>query len=97
VRYGYRRIHVLLWRKGWPVNVRRVHRLYRMDGLNLRAKRLRRHVMATRRVDRLMATRANGIWAMDFVSDALFNDKQFRSLTVVGGCTRECLAIHEGL
>lgn len=28
VCYGYRRIHVLLWREGVPVNVKRVHRLY---------------------------------------------------------------------
>ena len=33
VRYGYRRIHVLLRREGWAVNVKRVHRLYRMEGL----------------------------------------------------------------
>ncbi len=94
VRYGYRRIHVLLRREGWPVNVKRVHRLYRMDGLNLRAKRPRRHVMAARRVDRPLATRPNEIWAMDFVSDALFNGKRFRSLTVVDAYTREALAIH---
>lgn len=37
VRYGYRRIHVLLRREGWPANVKRVHRLYRLEGLNLRA------------------------------------------------------------
>ena len=38
VRYGYRRIHVLLRREGWLVNVERVRRLYRMEGLNLRAR-----------------------------------------------------------
>lgn len=47
-RYGYRRIHVLLRCEGWAVNVKRVRRLYRMEGLNLRAKRPRRHVMAYR-------------------------------------------------
>ena len=31
---------------------------------------------------------------MDFVSDALFNGKRFRALTVVDAYTRECLAIH---
>jgi putative transposase len=92
VRYGYRRIHVLLQREGWPVNVKRIHRLCRMDGLNLRAKRPHRHVMAARR--RPLATRPNEIWAVDFVSDALFNGKRFRSLTVVDAYTRECLAIH---
>ena len=70
VRYGYRRIHVLLRREGWPVNGKRVRRLYRMEGLNLRAKRPRRHVMAARRVERPLASQPNEIWAMDFVSDA---------------------------
>src|SRR5262245_52248415 len=31
VRYGYRRIHVLLRREGWPVNSKRIYRLYRGD------------------------------------------------------------------
>ncbi len=39
VRYGYQRIHVLLRREGWPVNHKRVHRLYKLAGLNLRSKR----------------------------------------------------------
>jgi putative transposase len=93
IRYGYRRIHVLLRREGWPVNVKRVRRLYRIDGLNLRSKRPRRHVMAARRVERPLASQPNEIWAMDFVSDALFNGKRFRALTVVDAFTRGCLAI----
>ena len=31
VRYGYRRIHVLLRREGWFINEKRVHRLYPRD------------------------------------------------------------------
>lgn len=80
MRYGYRRIHVLLRREGWPVNVKRVHRMYRREGLNLRAKRLRRHVIAARRAERPLPSCPNKVWAMDFVSDALFNGKPFRAL-----------------
>jgi putative transposase len=29
VRYGYRRVHILLKREGWRVNLKRIHRLYR--------------------------------------------------------------------
>lgn len=50
--------------------------------------------MAARRVERQLPSSANEIWAMDFVSDALFNDRRFRALTVVDPYTRECLAIH---
>ena len=76
VRYGYRRIHVLLRREGWSANVKRVHRLYRLKSLNLRAKRPRRHVIAARRVERPLPSRTNEIWAMDFVSDTLFSGKR---------------------
>ena len=46
MRYGYRRIAVLLRREGWHVNVKRVHRLYRLEGLQMRLKPPRRRVMA---------------------------------------------------
>ena len=46
VRYGYRRIHVLLRREGWPVNAKRVCRLYREQGLQLRNKSPKRRVKA---------------------------------------------------
>jgi DNA-binding Lrp family transcriptional regulator len=39
VRYGYRRIHVLLRREGWRVNAKRVYRLYRELGLSRRCVR----------------------------------------------------------
>ena len=35
-RYGYRRIYVLLLRENWKINRKRVYRLYRQEGLNLR-------------------------------------------------------------
>ena len=46
VRYGYQRIHVLLRREGWMINRKRVYCLYKLEGLNLRSKRPRRHVSA---------------------------------------------------
>lgn len=93
VRYGYRRLHVLLRREGWAVNHKRIQRLYGEEGLNLRLRRPRRHVMAARRIERTGPTAANEVWAMDFVSDALFDGRRFRALTVVDAFTRECLAI----
>ena len=44
VRYGYRRIHVLLRREGWLVNAKRVYRLYQDLGLQLRNKTPKRKV-----------------------------------------------------
>ena len=36
VRYGYRRLHVLLRREGWAINVKRVYRLYGLERLRKR-------------------------------------------------------------
>ena len=46
VRYGYRRVHVLLQRDGWAINVKRVYRLYRELSLQLRNKTPKRRVEA---------------------------------------------------
>jgi hypothetical protein len=38
VRYGYRRVHVMLRREGWNVNAKKVYRIYNELGLQLRNK-----------------------------------------------------------
>ena len=93
VRYGYFRIYILLRREGWMVNHKRVYRLYREEGLSLRLKRPRRHVSAANRERRPAATTPNALWSMDFVSDALFDGRRLRALTVVDAFTRVALAI----
>ncbi|OWK25881.1 hypothetical protein AJ87_49645, partial [Rhizobium yanglingense] len=40
VRYGYRRVHVLLKRDGWPVNPKRIYRLYKEGHAAYRHQRL---------------------------------------------------------
>jgi putative transposase len=97
IRYGYRRIHVLLRREGWQINRKRVHRLYCLEGLQLRAKRPRRHVSAAhRQPPKRVAGGANEAWSMDFVADQALGGAKFRMLTVVDVFTRECLAIEAG-
>jgi putative transposase len=93
VRYGYFRIYILLRREGWLVNHKRVYRLYREDGLSLRLRRPRRNVSAANRERQPVASAPNEMWSMDFVSDALFDGRRLRALTVVDAYTREALAI----
>lgn len=47
VRYGYRRVHVLLAREGWGTNIKRTYRIYRDLGLQLRNKTPKRRVKAS--------------------------------------------------
>lgn len=93
VRYGYRRIHVLLRRDGWEVNHKRVYRLYREEGLNLRSKRPKRMASAAHRADKDVPKGLNDSWSMDFVSDSLFDGRRFRVLTIVDNFSRECLCL----
>ena len=83
MRYGYRRITVLLKREGWPVNGKRIYKLYKELGLQLRNKTPKRKVKAKLREDRQAATRANDIWAMDFLHDQLFDGRKIRILAVI--------------
>ncbi len=48
VRYGYKRIHVLLIREGWKVNHKRVYRIYCEEGLNLRTKQKKKRMAKTK-------------------------------------------------
>ena len=92
VRYGYRRLTVLLRREGWHVNAKRIYRLYREEELIVRTKQRRK--MARRRpVPSGVASRPNQCWSMDFVSDKLADGRSFRILTVVDQFTRECVGL----
>jgi putative transposase len=87
-RYGYRRIHVLLRREGWAVNPKRIYRLYRELGLQLRNKTPKRRVKAKLREGRMPATRTNETWAMDFVHDQLATGRKLRVLTIIDTFSR---------
>lgn len=95
IRYGYRRVHVLLRREGWSVNVKRVARLYRVEGLSLREKTHKRRKSANVRQPRTVVTAPNQVWSLDFMHDRLANEarRAYRLLTIVDVHTRERLAL----
>ncbi len=93
VRYGYRRPHVPLQREGWPVNRKRTWRLHSGEGLSIRPKTPRRKRAWRHRVGRPGATAPNGVWSMDFVSDAPFDGRPIRIPAVLDAHTREALSI----
>lgn len=75
------------------MNHKRVLRLYRLEGLSLRSRRPKRHVSAKSRVARDVAAGPNESWSMDFVTDALYNGRRFRVLTIVDNFSRESLGM----
>jgi putative transposase len=92
VRFGYRRLTVLLRREGWKVNAKRIYRLYGLKGLTMRTTP-RRKLASRARVPQPGPTRPNERWSMDFVSARLANGRWFRTLTVLDVYTRESLAL----
>ena len=92
MRYGYRRITVLLRREGWHVNVKRVHRLYRLEGLQMRFKPPRRRVMAKLRDDRSKQHRTrSGRWIGCMMNFSMDDGCGFSPSSTPGAeCARYC-------
>lgn len=88
VRYGSRRVHVLLRREGWEINHKKTRRVYNELGMQLRNKTPKRRVKAKLRDDRCTASMANETWAMDFVHDQLATGRKLRVLTIVDTFSR---------
>jgi len=91
-RWGYRMLHILLEREGHALNHKRVYRLYREEGLQVRRRRRRKRAVRPRRAMEMPGA-ANERWSMDFVHDELANGRRLRCFTVVDDFTRESVVI----
>ena len=94
-RYGYRRIAAMLHTAGWAVNVKRVERIWRVEGLKVPGKQPKRSRLWLNDGScvRLRPERPNHVWSYDFVEDRTHDGRKFRMLNVIDEFTRECLAI----
>ena len=91
-RWGYETLTELLRREGWRDNHKRIYRIYREEGLQVRRRKRKR--AARWRGERLEAPQGrNEIWAMDFMSDQLADGRRLRVLPILDIYTRECLAM----
>ena len=91
-RYGLPRMIVLLRRDGVLDNHKRIGRIYRATGLQVR-KRIRRKLALGRGPVEHVAGAPNERWSLDFVHDRLRTNRRFRILAVGDDCTRENLAL----
>jgi len=91
-RYGLPRLIVLLRRDGVADNHKRIGRIYRAAGLQVR-KRVRRKLALGRGPIERMNLAPNQRWSLDFVHDRLRTNRRFRVLAVGDDCTRENLAL----
>jgi len=90
--WGYPIIHDILRREGLVKNPKRTWRIYKENNLTLKLRK--RHKRASMlRLELAEPTRPNERWAMDFMSDGLWNGRKFKALTILDIFTKECLAI----
>jgi putative transposase len=96
-RYGYRRVWALLRREGWPVNKKRVHRLWRQEGLKVPEKQHKRRRLllggSENGCTRRRAEHKDHVWSYDFVMDLTEDGRRLKMMPVVDEYTRECLSI----
>jgi transposase InsO family protein len=94
-RYGYRRIAALLHDAGWAVNLKRVERIWRREGLKVPAKQPKRKRLWLNDGSciRLRPEHPNHVWSYDFVEDRTHDGRKYRMLNIIDEFTRECLAI----
>jgi len=93
--WGFWKCFCRLRRAGHPWNHKRVHRVYCALRLNL-PRRTKRRVPTRLRQPLLAPARLNDTWALDFMTDALYDGRVFRALTVIDEGNREALGIEIG-
>jgi putative transposase len=91
-RFGYRRLHVLLRREGFVVNIKRTRRIYKDARLQVK-RRIKRRVALGRGNPAPLVSTVNERWSLDFIHDTLQSGRKFRALTIVDDYSRESLAI----
>ncbi len=87
---GYRMAHALVKPEFAPLNVKRVHRVWKEERLG-RMKRYRKK--RTGNNVPLKAEERNHVWCLDFCFDACLNGTKLKVLAIVDEFTRECLAL----
>lgn len=92
-KWGYRMIHGLLVEEGWPVNKKRIERLWRREGLQVPPARVRSSGQKARGDDgnsiwALPAEYRNHIWSYDFIKRRTSDGRPVRVLNVVDEFTR---------
>lgn len=90
MRWGYRRLHLLLIREGVVANHKRIYRLYREESLAVRRRKRKRVAVVRRPMP--APQKLNDCWAMDFMSDVLSSGRTYRVLNIVDTLSREALA-----
>jgi putative transposase len=94
-RFGYRRMWALLVQEGWRVNRKRIHRLWRKEGLKVPQKQRKKRRLGTSQnaCHRRRAEFKDHVWCWDFIFDRTAAGTSLKWLSIIDEYTRECLAL----
>ena len=95
-RLGYLQLGDRLRRRGEHHNHKKVYRVYREEGLQVR-KRKKKRTRSQPRRPLQTPSMLNERWSMDFVSDFLQDGRRFRVLNVIDDFSSECVAVEVGV
>jgi len=98
-RHGCERVREMLVGTGWCVNIKRVHRLWKQEHMQVPKRQRRRRRLPGRSANscvRHRAKHANHVWSYDFLTDRTEDGRQIKVLVVIDEFTRECLALEVG-
>jgi putative transposase len=94
-RYGYRFITAKLRQEGWHVNVKRIYRLWRKEGLKVPKKKRKRRRLGTSEnaCHRRRAEHKDHVWCWDFIFDRTASGSPLKWLSIEDEFTRESLSL----
>lgn len=89
---GFWKCRHLLKRQRQPWNHKRIYRVYKMMKLNHR-RAAKKRLPKRHRVELYVPRMPDTVWSADFVSDAIYNGRRFRTFNVVDDFNRESVHI----
>jgi putative transposase len=97
-RAGYRGVWIRLRRQNWRVNKKRVHRIWKAEGWQIRKRKRKRRGKGTSENSCAVrrAEYRGHVWTYDFIHDRTEYGGRLKFLVVLDEYTRECLAIAVG-
>jgi putative transposase len=94
-RAGYRGVTRLLRREGWQINEKRVHRIWKLEGLKVPSRPARKKLRGTSEnsSQRKNATHLNHVWSYDFIHDQTDDGGRLKWLPILEEFSRELLSL----
>ncbi len=94
-RFGYRRIAQLLRSEGFRASNKRVHRIWRQEGLKVPKKTRKKRALGngSNACNRHRGMHANHVWSWDFIFDRTESGQTLKWFVIIDEFTRRCITL----